>query len=76
MNRCTSCQGGREALSSGVARAARRGSWQGAMPMGYRVLRCPRRHESCAAGRYRKGKKHWVCLCVTGGIEEREAQSF
>lgn len=71
MNRLTLCQGSQEALSSGVARAARRGSWQqqGTMSMGYQVLRCPHRHESGAAARYKKGKKHWVCLCITGGIE-------
>lgn len=63
--------GGQEALSSGVARAARRGSWQqqGTMFTGYRVLSCPQQHESGAAERYKKGKKHWVCLCVIGGIE-------
>lgn len=78
MNRLTLCQGGQEARCSGAARAARRGSWQrqGTTSTGFRVLSCARRHESGTAGRYKKGKKHWVCLCVTGGIEAREAQSF
>jgi len=78
MNRLTLCQGGQEALSSGAARAARRGSWQrqGTVSAGCRVLSRPQQHESGAAERYKKGKKHWVCLCLTGGMEAREAQSF
>ena len=55
MNRLTLCQGGQEALCSGVMRAARRGSWQwqGTMSMGYPVPSCPQRQR----GEIQKGQK-------------------
>lgn len=47
------CEGSQEALCSGVAHAARRGSWQrqGTMSTGYQLLSCPQQHDSGAAVR-------------------------
>lgn len=65
MNRLMLCQGSQEALCSGAARAARRGSWQqqGTISTGYQVLGCPQRRESGAAVRYTKARS-MGCVCV------------